>query len=331
MIKTAPTILVTGLGALIGQGIVAGLRADGRARIIGLDKRYSNFGASLCDAYELKPEVEEDSDAYLAFWESLLSRHKVDLVLPGISIDMYFLDAHRATFSTLGVAIGLNNSELIKITRDKFKFHHAMEDWGVPRIPTCIPASWENALTELGSPPFLLKPRRGEGSVGQARLRDAVDFQYWTQSARHDEWMIQKIVGADDAEYTVGAFGLADCGFLDKMIIMRRRLTRSGHTGHGEVRDHPVIEAASRHIMGRINAIGPTNLQFRLEDDRAYLLEINPRFSSSCSLRTAFGFNEAAMSLDFYLYGQRPALPTLRQGYGERYSADHVSYAGYSV
>ena len=331
MSKISPTVLVTGLGALIGQGIVEGLRADGRVRIIGLDKRYSSFGASLCDAYELKPDVEEGSDAYLTFWDSLVNRHKVDLVLPGISIDMYFLDAHRALFSDLGIAVGLNSPDLIRMTRDKFDFHHAMEDWGVPRIPTSVPKSWEHALTELGPPPLLLKPRRGEGSAGQARLRESKDFEYWTQSAGHDSWIMQKLVGTDDAEYTVGAFGLRDGAFLDKIIIMRRRLTRSGHTGHAEAMDHPVIEAASRRIMTQINAIGPTNLQFRLQGDVAYLLEINPRFSSSCSLRRAFGFNETSMSVDYYLYGQHPAIPALRHGEAERYSADHVTYAGASL
>ena len=327
MIKAIPTVLVTGLGALIGQGIVAGLRADGRCRVIGLDKRHSSFGASICDAYELKPEVEEGSEAYLTFWETLLERHKVDLIMPGISIDMYFLNANRAVFDALGVKLALNSSELIELTRDKLEFHDAMEDWGVPRIPTSVPQSWQKALTDLGSAPLLFKPRRGEGSAGQVRLRDERDFEYWTQSTAHGSWMIQQIVGSDDAEFTVGAFGLPGGGFLDEMIIMRRRLTRAGNTGLAEVKDHSVIRQASRRIMSQINAIGPTNLQFRLEGDRAYLLEINPRFSSSCSLRTRFGFNEAAMSLDHYLLGLPPTAPSLREGQAERYSADHVTYA----
>lgn len=73
---------------------------------------------------------------------------------------------------------------------------------------------------------------------------------------------------------------------------------------------------------------GPTKLQFRVEGAAAYLLEINPRFSSSCSLRTTFGFNEAEMCIDHFLERRRPPPPTLRAGIGQRHVADRISYAG---
>ena len=50
-----------------------------------------------------------------------------------------------------------------------------------------------------------------------------------------------------------------------------------------------------------------------------------PRFSSSTSLRAAFGYNEAAMSVEYYLHGKRPETPKIRPGRGWRYYEDLVA------
>ena len=318
-------MLVTGMGALIGQGIVAGLRSDGRARVIGLDRRISDHGASLCDAFVVKPDCDEADPAYLAFWQDLIVNEGVDLVLPGISADMDFLDANRERLSPLGVRLGLNTARLIRETRDKLEFFRLLECADLPRIESRQPASWSEALATFGDPPFMFKPRSGEGGQGQAVIRTERDFAYWTSRA-NDNWLMQPFVGSDDAEFTVGAFGLGDGAFLDEMIIMRRWLTRAGNTGRAEITDAPNVEAAARALMKHFCPEGPTNLQFRLDNGVPRLLEINPRFSSSCSLRVAFGFNEAAMSIDHYLLRRRPQVGPIRRGRAERYSADHVVY-----
>ena len=94
-------IVVTGIGALIGQGIAQGLRDGGRAWVLGLDRRMSLYGQDLCDKTVLKPRVDETSPDYLTFWADLVRRHRIEMIIPGISQDMVFLDAHRAFFADL--------------------------------------------------------------------------------------------------------------------------------------------------------------------------------------------------------------------------------------
>jgi carbamoyl-phosphate synthase large subunit len=77
------TIAVTGVGALIGQGIARSLRPAGRARIVGIDRRITPFSQSFCDICEQKPEADEASEAYLDFWRNLVRTHSIDLILPG--------------------------------------------------------------------------------------------------------------------------------------------------------------------------------------------------------------------------------------------------------
>jgi carbamoyl-phosphate synthase large subunit len=84
------------------------------------------------------------------------------------------------------------------------------------------------------------------------------------------------------------------------------------------------IEQATRKLSIYFKPIGPTNYQFRKEHDVPYLLEINPRLSSSTSLRAGFGYNEAEMAVGFYLDGIRPETPEVLQGCGWRFSEDFI-------
>jgi carbamoyl-phosphate synthase large subunit len=88
----------------------------------------------------------------------------------------------------------------------------------------------------------------------------------------------------------------------------------------------PSIRSETLHLTEIFRPAGPTNYQFRVENGIPYLLEINPRISSSTSLRTSFGYNEAAMSIDFFVLGKRPAPPIVKSGRAWRYSEDFVTY-----
>ena len=319
------TVLVTGVSAIIGQGMVRSLRQSGRTlRVIGIDRNERSPGPAFCDAFHKKPPCEETHPDYLAFWRDIARQEKIDLVLPGLEVDVDFLDAHRAFIAGLDVALALNRPELIALSADKWQQGEVLQAEGLPRIPSLMPETWQQAVRTLGPPPLLLKPRRGNGSRGIVRLHDEADFDYWRVKAG-DNWMLQRIVGSDDEEYTVGVFGLGEGRALES-IVCRRRLAAAGNTLEAEVVDAPAVLAMSDRLTQLFKPIGPTNYQFRVEGDTVYLLEINPRFSSSNSLRTAFGFNEAAMAIDYFLLGQVPAAPQIRQGIGWRYNEDLVIY-----
>lgn len=324
-------VAVTGVGAIIGQGIVRSLRASARAiRIIGIDRNERSPGTYFADAFEKKPDVPESSDAYLEYWAGIVRKHDIHLVLPGLEVDMLFLDSQRRYFESLGVVLALNTPSLIAQTGNKWAFGESLTHIGYPTIPSLRPDSWKEAIDVLGDPPLLLKPLQGNGSRGIVRLEDETDFSYWRAKLAYP-WMLQRIIGSADEEYTVGVFGLGSGSFVGP-ITFRRRLSAAGNTLEAEVvRQHPVIEVAVDRLCAHFQPSGPTNLQFRIEGSTAYLLEINPRFSSSNSLRTAFGFNEADMAIDYYLYNRTPDTPVISDGVAWRYSEDFVVHAGHSV
>lgn len=329
-LKKELVIVVTGIGAIIGQGIIKSLRESRYSvRIVGLDRSNRSPGPFLCDRFHQKPLCKEDALDYIEFWCDILKKECIEIVMPGLEADMFFLDAHRQLFKEFGVDVVINKPDLIALSADKWQLSEKLADAGLPSIPSSIPDSWDQAVSELGSAPLLLKPRNGNGSRGIARIHDERDFDYW-RAKSGDNWMLQRIVGSDSNEYTVGVFGFGD-GKSISPIILKRRLSTAGNTLEAEVVNDTVIEEAAENLTKLFKPLGPTNYQFRKEGDVAYLLEINPRFSSSNSLRTAFGFNEAEMSIDYFKFGIIPQEPLIKPGTAWRYSEDFISYASYTI
>ncbi|MNI20933.1 carbamoyl phosphate synthase-like protein [compost metagenome] len=90
---------------------------------------------------------------------------------------------------------------------------------------------------------------------------------------------------------------------------------------------HDSLDQAVIRLCQAFKPAGPTNLQFRRGSDGTWhLLEINPRISSTSSIRRAFGYNEAAMCLDHYLDGKTLIQPVIRSGFAVRFIEDFIVY-----
>ena len=112
-----PTILVTGVGAVIGYGIIKSLRqAKQPVRIIGMDIYADAYGRSLVD--EFVQAVPAASEAYLPFVQKVVADHKVDLIIPGIEADLYALWRHKGSIAT---QIVLNTDRAIDLSRSKLE------------------------------------------------------------------------------------------------------------------------------------------------------------------------------------------------------------------
>ena len=318
------TVAVTGIGAIIGQGIVRSLRQCRQPiRIVGIDRNPDSIAPFICDVFHAKPACDETDAGYLEFWRQLIASESVDLVLPGIEVDLFFLNDNRDLLTGSGAVLGLNRPALIDLAHDKWQLAQTLPDAGLTPIPALRDAGWQECIDRLGPPPLLLKPVHGNGSRGIIRLEDETDFEYWSRKSA-GKFMIQRIIGTDNEEYTVGAFGLGD-GTSVSSIIFRRSLSLEGNTSYAEVVEDPVIAQATSMLDDYFKPLGPTNYQFRKENNTAYLLEINPRLSSSSSLRTCFGYNEAQMAVDFFVRGVTPEVPHVRPGRAWRYAEDFVS------
>ena len=318
------TVLVTGVGSVIGYGIVRSLRLRAvPCRSIGADIYPDAVGQAWTDAFEQAPYTRDPGyDAWLA---RVVAKHRVDVLVPGIEPDVFHANASREFLTGLGVRYVLNRGELIELSRDKWLQYQALGPVGEDvRIPTALACDSAAFITRHGLP-CLLKERCGSASKGLIRLTRPEDLAALGPAETDDTRIIQPIVGADDAEYTVGVFG-DGCGRARATIAMRRTLSRAGATEKAHIVRDASLDAVIDRLRAALRPLGPTNFQFRLADGQWKLLEVNARISASTSLRAAFGYNEASMALDHVLTGVLPEQPAIRDGFAVRYVADHVVY-----
>ncbi len=314
------TVLVTGVGAVTGYGVVRSLRSSRPdLRIVGTDINADAVGAHWCDDFVQAPMSL--ASGYPEWLRATTREHRVQLVLPTIDAD---LDRHVLTpdlLEDLDCVIALNSPIAIRLSRDKWALDQALVAQGDPaRIPSAMVDDFDQAGEHLGVP-FLVKARHGQGGRGLAVVANAADFARVAGSIP-DKAFGQRIVGTADEEYTVGIFGDGN-GIASARIVMRRRLASAGMTRRAEVVEPPPSLAETLDRLARLlTPLGPTNLQFRREGRQWYLLEVNARFSSSTSLRELFGYHEAAMTVDWFLHGKPAERPHIRQGLAARYLED---------
>lgn len=305
----------------MGYGLLRSLRqADTAVCLVGTDIYPDAVGRAWTDVFEQAPYTS--SPDYQTWLREVLERHKVDLLIPGIEQDVQRLSAEPEILDGISCKVVLNDANLVRLTQDKWLMHQELLRMGeASRIPSYIEGTYETLVERLGLP-FILKPRRSYASKGLVRVTCRADFAAYGASLG-DVLIAQPLVGSDDQEYTVGAFGDGQGGVACS-ITLQRRLATDGSTAKAWVRHNSALDEVVRRLCAHFRPVGPTNLQFRRDGNGWKLLEINPRISSTSSMRTAFGYNEGAMCIDFFLRGSLPRQPDIRPGFAVRYIQDYV-------
>ncbi len=291
-------------------------------KLIGTSIFTDSVAPGFCDVFENVPRT--DAPGYLDWLLALVRKHQVDVAIPGIDADMYKWVDHLAEIESTGTKVVLNSRDLISECSDKWKFYERQLELNLPyAIPSYLEMDF-SFLKEKCGLPFLLKPRRGFGSKGIVVVETPGQFAEIAR-AKHLTLMAQPVVGRDDEEFTVSAF-CDGHGDYSASMALRRRLSKDGFTEKAEVVNETDFSEAIRDLCKAFSPIGPTNFQFRKTDRGLKLLEINPRISSSTSIRAAFGYNESLMAVEMALENRMPIQPEIKRGRAVRYTEDFIFY-----
>jgi carbamoyl-phosphate synthase large subunit len=317
------TILVSGAAGIVGYGILRSLkRSKSPMKLIGTSIYTDSVAPGFCDVFEVVPRT--DAPDYLDQLLALLRKHRVDVAFPGIDADMYKWADHAAQIEATGTKVVLNSLELISRCSDKWAFYERQQELNLPHaIPSYLEMDFDFLKEKCGLP-FLLKPRRGFGSKGIVAVETAEQFGKISPATK-TTLMAQPIVGRDDEEFTVSAF-CDGHGSYSAFMALRRKLSKDGFTDKAEVVDQAEFSEAVQDLCRAFAPIGPTNFQFRKTDHGLKLLEINPRISSSTSIRAAFGYNEALMAVEMAIENRMPGQPKIKRGRAVRYTEDFIFY-----
>lgn len=311
------TILVSGASGIVGYGILKSLRRAA-CKSIGTTIYEESPANCFADIVETAPMTDENR--YLPWLISVVEKYHVDMIIPGIEADVFSWAQNKKEIQKSGVKILLNNCDLIELCKDKWNFYKKLKSEGFDH---CIPTSVTPNMDQFALP-FILKPRCGYGSKGFIKIESKEKYELY-KNRIGNELVMQEYIGSDDEEYTVSAF-FDHNSALKSHIVMKRKLSREGFTEIAEVVFQNEILKIVNELAEIFKPVGVTNFQFRKDKDDWKLLEINPRFSSSTSIRSEFGYNEAKMCIDYFLEGKEIVQPKLKTGKAIRYVEDYIFY-----
>ena len=316
------TILVTAVGAIVGYGIIESLQHSGYdLHIIGCDIFSDAVGRYFADDFVVSTPAADEG--YVRFLSNLIDEKHIDMVLFGIEQEITAVHKQYEALDGYHSKLIINKRDIIDICDDKYLTYLWLKDNHLKEyaIESILTGEFSDIRERFGER-FLVKPRISRGGKGIAEISLEDDFDYYRRKLGNN-FMVQPIVGDTEHEYTVGVFGLGD-GSYSGDIYLRRTLSQEGATAKAWVVEDEELKIAAERITEQLKPEGPTNYQFRKAGSDVFLLEINPRISSSVSIRSKFGYNEAKMCIEYYLEGRIPEKVTVNKGHAVRYIKDLV-------
>ena len=305
------TILVTGAGALLGQGILRCLNfSTNKYKVITADPDYRAQGHCLGDGAYLIPFATDPS--YMTSIQNIIEKEKVDAVLVGTDVELpLFAEKKRDLESQFPVRIIVSDKQVIDIANNKWLTAEFLRRHNFPYPVSALTADREHieALQSKSNYPFIAKPVDGARSKG---IRIIHNKEEMTEICSYpNNLVVQELLSEEQGEFTTGCIVLAGrC----KAIVSLRRDLRDGNTFRAYRDGENVHDEKIKKIAEVLGAEGPVNFQYRIKNGEPVIFEINARFSGTTPLRYMFGFNEVEALLD-HVFGIREVVqPTLRDG-----------------
>lgn len=303
------SVLVTGGGALLGQGILRALRNSG-LQAITTTVDVSPLSAGLYwggEAFLVPPAA---APGYLESVYALLARVRPDILLVGTDVELALLaDSRHEIQQKFGTRVIVSSPEVVAIADDKFKTANFFRDRGfaapMSALATDVDAV-QRLIAAIGFP-LIVKPCVGARSYGVSLVHDRQSLD--DAASRVENAVVQECVGEADAEYT--ASGLCFDGVCDAVIVMRRDL-RDGNTYRAFTVDDAGLSTRVRQWTEALQPYGPANFQFRIDKSgEPKVFEINARFSGTTPLRAHAGFNEVEMCIRKILWNEPITQPAI--------------------
>jgi carbamoyl-phosphate synthase large subunit len=301
------TVLVTGIGGNVGQGILRNIQSlNYPIRLIGTDIADFSAGNHLCHKVYKVPYA--NTLPYIPTIKGILEEEKVDLVLPSTDYEVYFLSLHKNDLDSFILASG---ASIAKIYLDKYAsyLHHARLD--IPFAKSWLPKDYDNSESNI-----IAKPREGRGSRGiliNPKNPKKLDFDY----------IIQPLLRGK--EITTAVY-LNKEGQFHGMITLERELSNGATSKCHVVFDY---DKELKTIVDKMIAFGGLEGSFNIQSIVSNYgvivpFEINCRISGTNSIRHNLGFQDVKYALQEYLYHQKPDAVAVKKGTAIRILMDVI-------
>ncbi len=300
------TILVTGIGGNVGQGILRNILDFSKSiKIVGTNSVLPVTSAHLCDLVCEVPYGDDPS--YINVMSDICSKYDVSLILPSTDLESEILSGSKLSDITV-----TNPNDTIRKCNDKYLTYKSLSACGVEFAESMLPSEYQSDFTD-----FIAKPRKGRGSRGLMINPNSIDDL-------DDTYVIQKLYSGK--EYTSSFYVDRDRNILS-FITFERRLENGATVMCKVIKDFdPLVSKYIDRLSNCMQFKGSCNIQYMIEEGRIVPFEINCRISGTNSIRSRFGFEDIKWIIQEYLLNEKPTPKEIKLGLATRMLYDIISY-----
>ena len=304
------TILVTGIGGNVGQGILRIIKsAYTDIKIIGVNTIEFNPGNCWVDVFYKVPSAINEQDYILKMVE-ICTKENVDLVIPSTDSETFYLSLNEDLFKC---KIACNKNNITKMCLDKYETASEFKKNELFFLNSYLPSQYQNQFERM-----IAKPREGRGSRGIF-----VDFNQY-KSLNDSEYIIQEF--KEGKEITTAVYVSYQTKKLVGFVNLERKLN-NGMTIECHVNNefNELTELYLNNLVSTFGFEGSFNIQSIFDDNgEINPFEINCRISGTNSIRHHFGFKDVIYTIEELLYDIHIDLPIISNGSAIRYTADVI-------
>lgn len=274
-------VLVFPAGTEIGLEIFHALKDCKEVNLYGAGQDIPNHARFIYSQYHILPAIYEKNwfDSLLELCSSLA----IDYIFPAYDDVLVALIRQQELLPASVITSPLETCEL---TRSKSQTYRYFKDRiRVPRL--------YNSPESVTRYPVLVKPDRGQGSLGVRRVDNA--SQLFTAISTVKDAIICEYLPGE--EYTVDCFSDRDLGLLFAGARSRRKM-RNGISVNTISCQQSEITGIAELISGELDIRGGWFFQLkRAENGELALLEVAPRIAGSMALHRVMGINFPLLSI----------------------------------
>lgn len=226
----------------------------------------------------------------------LVDERQIDVVFPMLSVEHQFFHKHQDYFKKRGVAIVSSAEEAYRLCNDKLDSMTYLRDAGITCPDTVLgePGAKLNEFVSRNKFPLLIKPIAGASSNDVYVIKDRVRLDAMLSAFPAGHFVVQEFLPSKE-EYTVGVYVSRERDFIDTLVLQRE--LKFGLSYRGKVIENDAVSEYCKSVCLKLGTSYSANVQLKIEKGTPYVFEINPRLSSTTSVRAHFGFNEPEMIL----------------------------------
>ncbi len=231
-------------------------------------------GSLLVDKYYKAPPISQESD-YIAFLNHIYKQEKVDLLIPASDAEAVLLSKNR---DKVLVDFYLADYETVSLFKDKLLATRALMESGI-----CVPPIIGNLFNEKK---VIFRKRNSVNSMG-IYIVDLEKAQY-IENHFNPDYFVQPYIEGE----TIIVDVFSDKNGIPKLIIPRKTVEIKDGTAFRSkiVYDKKAIEITKR-ICSLYKLPGFCNIDFKVNGNNYYFIELNVRFAGSGIFSAIASFN----------------------------------------